>query len=159
MISAFQGIVGGFAWIMLVSFAHNFLLGGPLGEEIGWRGFLLPQLLKRHSPLAASLILGVVWALWHLPIDLYAGYLLEGPAAVLVRIICVLPLTILFTWFYLQSKGNLLVAMLLHTSINILSDPGFSQYDVSMVLFVIFMAVAALIVSAFSRVFRSGSWR
>lgn len=156
-VSTFQGKVGGFAWILLVSFAHNLLLGGSLGEEIGWRGFLLPQLLKRNSPLAASLILGVVWSLWHLPIDLYAGYLLEGPAAILIRIISVLPLAILFTWFYLQSNRSLLVALFLHTSINILPDLGFSQYDVSVILFVIFTAIAALIVSAFTRVFRSGS--
>jgi membrane protease YdiL (CAAX protease family) len=152
-----QGNVGGFAWILLVSFAHNLLLGGSLGEEIGWRGFLLPRLLRRNSPLAASLILGVVWALWHLPVDLYAGYLLEGPAAILIRTITLLPVAILFTWFYLQSTGNLLVALFLHTSINILPVLGFSQYDVSTILFVIFTAIAAFIVSAFSRVFRSGS--
>jgi membrane protease YdiL (CAAX protease family) len=152
-ISTFQGDVGRFARIPLVSFAHNLLLGGPLGEEIGWRGFLLPQLLKRKSPLAASLVLGVVLALWHLPIDLYAGYLLEGPAAILIRTVSGLPLAILFTWFYLQSDGNLLVALFLHTSINTLSDVGFSQYDVSMILFFIFLAIAALIVSC-SRPFR-----
>jgi membrane protease YdiL (CAAX protease family) len=156
-ISGMQGNVGGFAWILLVSFAHNLLLGGSLGEEIGWRGFLLPRLLRRNSPLAASLILGVVWALWHLPVDLYAGYLLEGPAAILIRTITLLPVAILFTWFYLQSTGNLLVALFLHTSINILPVLGFSQYDVSTILFVIFTAIAAFIVSAFSRVFRSGS--
>jgi membrane protease YdiL (CAAX protease family) len=156
-VSTLEGNVGGFVWILLVSFAHNLLLGGPLGEEVGWRGFLLPQLLKRYSPLTASLILGVVWALWHLPIDLYAGYLLEGPAAILIRIIAVLPVTILFTWFYLQSNGNLLVALFLHTSINITPDLGFSQHDVSLIVFVFFAGIAALIVSTFSRVFRSGS--
>jgi len=152
-ISTLQGNLGGFAWILLVSFAHNLLLGGPLGEEIGWRGFLLPQLLKRYRPLTASLILGVVWALWHLPIDLYAGYLLEGPAAILIRIITVVPLAILFTWFYLKSNGNLLVALFLHTSINITPDLGFSRYDVSLIVFVFFAGIAALIVSVFSRVF------
>jgi membrane protease YdiL (CAAX protease family) len=156
-VSTLQANVGGFVWILLVSFAHNLLLGGPLGEEVGWRGFLLPQLLRRHRPLTASLILGVVWALWHLPIDLYAGHLLEGSTAVVIRIITAVPLTILFTWFYLQSEGNLLVALFLHTSINITPDLGFSQYDVSTVVFFFFAAIAALIVSAFSRVFQGGS--
>jgi membrane protease YdiL (CAAX protease family) len=100
-ISAFRSGTIGFAWIVLVAFAHNLLLGGPLGEEIGWRGFLLPKLLKRNGPLVASLILGVVWGLWHLPIDLTAGFLLKGPGAVLVRIVWTLPMAILFTWFYI----------------------------------------------------------
>jgi membrane protease YdiL (CAAX protease family) len=156
-ISTLQGNVPGFAWILVVSFAHNLLLGGPLGEEIGWRGFLLPQLLKGYRPLTASLILGLVWALWHTPIDLYSGYLLGGPAAVLIRILTVIPLTILFTWFYLRSKGNLLVALFLHTSINITPDLGFSQHDESLIVFVLFAAIAALIVSVFSRVFQTGS--
>jgi membrane protease YdiL (CAAX protease family) len=155
-ILTFRNNAGGFAWVLLVSFAHNLLLGGPLGEEIGWRGFLLPQLLKGHSPLAASLMLGVVWALWHLPIDLYAGHSLEVAAAIFFRMISALSFTILFTWFYLH-KGNLLVALLLHTSINMLPDLGFSGYHVSMILFVVLTAVAAFIVSAFSPVFRSSS--
>ncbi len=156
-IDTMQGNIGGFLWIILVSFSHNLLLGGSLGEEVGWRGFLLPQLLRRNSPLTASLILGVVWALWHLPIDIYAGYLLEGFGAIVIRTTTLLPLSILFTWFYLKTDGNLLIALFLHTSINILSDPGFSHYDVSTILYVIFIGIAAFIVSMFSQVFRKNS--
>lgn len=152
-ITTLQNGAGGFAWILLVSFAHNFLLGGSLGEEIGWRGFLLPQLLKRNNPLVASLILGIIWAFWHLPIDLSAGNSLEVFNAIIFRIIVALSLSILFTWFYLH-KGNLLVAMFLHTSINMLPDLGFSKYEVSLILLVIFCSVAALMISAFSPVFR-----
>jgi membrane protease YdiL (CAAX protease family) len=106
-ISAMKGGVLGSTWIILVCFAHNLLLGGSLGEEIGWRGFLLPELLRRMNPLAASLVLGVVWGLWHLPIDLYAGFAVKGPGAILTRIIYSIPLAVLFTWFYLHSKGSL----------------------------------------------------
>lgn len=157
--SAFQGGPGELAWLLPVSFAHNLLLGGSLGEEIGWRGFLLPRLLKRHSALAASLILGLGWALWHAPVDVYGGFVFEGPAAVLARVIWTLPVAILFTWFYLQSKGSLLVALLLHTSINVPADLGPSHYEAAMVLFSVFVAVAAVIVSASSQVFRSSSSR
>jgi len=156
-ISAFRNGTLGFAWIVLVSFAHNVLLGGPLGEEIGWRGFLLPELLKRNGPLVASLTLGVVWGLWHLPIDLYAGFLVKGPGAVVVRIIWTLPVAILFTWFYLRSKGSLLVALLLHASINVPSDFGFSKYESSLIVFFILMTIAALIVSVSSPAFRGRS--
>jgi len=153
-ISAFKGNFGSFGWIVLVCFAHNFLLGGSLGEELGWRGFLLPELLKRTGPLIASLILGVVWALWHLPADLSAGFFLRGPGAVLVRIIWTLPIAILFTWFYLKTNGNLLVALFLHTSLNILSDLGFSRYEYSLLFFFILTAVLAFVVSVSSPVFR-----
>ncbi len=104
--------------------------------------------------MAASLLLGVVWGLWHLPIDLTAGYLLEGPAAILIRMLTVLPLSILFTWFYLRTGGNLLIALLLHTSGNILPDFGFSQFEGAAVLLVLFIAILALVVSGSSRVFQ-----
>ena len=46
---------------------------GPLGEELGWRGFALPRLLERWSALSASLILGLIWGLWHLPAFFFSG--------------------------------------------------------------------------------------
>jgi membrane protease YdiL (CAAX protease family) len=158
-ISTFQGGATRFGWIALVSVANNFLLGGSLGEELGWRGFLLPELLKRHRPLMASLILGIIWGLWHLPIDIYAGYGLEGLAAIPVRVMTAIALSILFTWFYLQSKGSLLVAMLLHTAANFYPDLGFSGYDLSIAVLVLFIGIAALIVSVSSQVFRRGVQR
>lgn len=147
---------GGFAVILLGAFAHNLLLGGPLGEEIGWRGFLLPKLLQGNSPLAASLKLGVLWALWHLPIDLSAGTSGEVAAAILFRIISALSFSVLFTWFYLH-KGNLLAFLILHTVINMLPDLGFSRYESSILLFVVFCAITAMIISASSAVFRHTS--
>jgi membrane protease YdiL (CAAX protease family) len=153
--SALRGGVLESAWIILVGFAHNLLLGGSLGEEIGWRGFLLPELLRRMNPIAASITLGVVWGLWHLPVDLYAGFVAAGPMAVLVRIIYTLPLTILFTWFYLRAKGSLLVAMLLHTSLNVMGDLGLSGFENAAMVFFVLMATAASIVSVSSPVFRT----
>jgi len=155
-VSTYQGSVAGFAWIVVVVFSHNFLLGGSLGEEVGWRGFLLPELLRRHPPLTASLYLAVIWGLWHLPIDLYAGILVKGPVAVLMRIVWMIPIAVLFTWFYVKSRGNLLVALCLHTSINILPDLGFSEYERSIFVMFLLMSAAAIIVAAKSRVFREG---
>jgi len=120
----------------------------------GWRGFLLPQLLRRYGPFVASLLLAVVWALWHLPIDIRSGFLVTGPGAVLIRIIWTIPVTIIFTWFYIRSGGNLLVALFLHTSINILSDLGFSQYERTALFLFVLLAIAAILISAASTTFR-----
>jgi membrane protease YdiL (CAAX protease family) len=145
------------AWVLLVCFGHNLLLGGSLGEEFAWRGFLLPALLRERSPLGASLVLAVVSGLWHLPIDLYAGFGVTSAGAVLVRILFLIPVSILFTWFYLRSKGSVLVAMLLHTSVNVMSDLGLSDYDAAAIVFGLLAGVAAWVVSAFSPVFRRGA--
>jgi len=144
----------GSAWILLVCFAHNLLLGGSLGEELGWRGFLLPALLRDRSPLSASIVLAIVGGLWHLPIDLYAGFGVTGLGAILVRIVFLVPVSILFTWFYLRSNGSLLIAILLHTSVNVMSDLGLSSYSAAAIVFGFAAGVASVVLSAFSPVFR-----
>jgi membrane protease YdiL (CAAX protease family) len=143
-----HGGAAGLSRIVAVSFAMNLLFGGSLGEEIGWRGFLLPRLLRRHTPITASLILGVVWALWHAPIDLTSGLFGQGPVAIFARLVTTLPLAILFTWLYLKGNGSLLVPILLHTSINILSDLGFSHIERAMVTYFGLLALFAVIVCA-----------
>jgi membrane protease YdiL (CAAX protease family) len=103
---------------VIALFAIDLLYGGPLGEEPGWRGFALPHLQKRHSPLEASVILGFLWALWHAPLDISHGFVLPGFGGVIVRLIWTIPLTFLFTFFYNRTRGSVLVAILLHTSVN-----------------------------------------
>jgi uncharacterized protein len=90
------------------------LLINPLGgawEEPGWRGYALPLLLRRHSALVASAVLGVIWALWHLP--LFLTGLVPWPDAALV-----FALSFVFTAVYLRTAGSVLIAFLLHASIN-----------------------------------------
>jgi membrane protease YdiL (CAAX protease family) len=70
-LASFQGLAGLAPLPMLGLFVHIFFLGGPLGEEPGWRGFALPRLQRLYGPLVGSLILGPIWAFWHLP---YSGF-------------------------------------------------------------------------------------
>lgn len=97
------------------------LFSGGGMEEIGWRGFALPRLQKIYSPLVASLLLGVVWALWHLPLYFNGQYTADsnsGPAAlmgILFRFEWSLPISIIFTWVYNRARGSLLVMILFHT--------------------------------------------
>ena len=63
------GALGGPSYVLsyIALFVLVFILGGLLLEEPGWRGFVLPRLERLHGPLVGTLILGVLWALWHLP--------------------------------------------------------------------------------------------
>ena len=64
-------------WSVLFSLAvynYSTLLGGPLGEEPGWRGYALPRLERAFGPVRASLVLGLLWTGWHLPLFLYPGW-------------------------------------------------------------------------------------
>lgn len=138
------------ALVLLWSF--NLVFGGSLGEEIGWRGFALERLLERMSPVRASALLAVFWALWHAPIDVTFGFGLPGVGAVVVRLIWTLPATMLFTWFFLRSGSSLLAPLALHTSINVLPGLGFSQFEPAMaLLFVAVLVVGFAAAVALSR--------
>ncbi len=84
------------------------------GEELGWRGFVLPRLQAKHGALTSSLIVGVIWALWHIPLLLAPGN--TSPVAFfLVKIIAD---SVLYTWLYNSTRGSLLLATLFHASGN-----------------------------------------
>ncbi|HKV73484.1 MAG TPA: type II CAAX endopeptidase family protein [Gemmatimonadales bacterium] len=91
------------------------LLGGPLNEEPGWRGYALPRCQERFGPLGGSLFLGGVWALWHVPLFLLAGYLTVPVWAFMLLVVC---LSVLMTWVYNISNGSLIPAVLMHAVFN-----------------------------------------
>jgi uncharacterized protein len=112
-------------------FLQQTLVGSSMGEELAWRGFLLPRLQARHSALAASVVVGILWGLWHVPQFLMADNQLAETSFgwFLLEIIAN---AVLFTWVYNNTRGSLLLALLFHTSINItylfLSAPEVSPW-------------------------------
>lgn len=122
---------------------------GPLQEELGWRGFALPRLLDRWSSRRASLVLGVAWACWHLPLyAIDAGGQERAPLAAFL--ISVVAMSVLYTWFWAATSGSLLIALLLHSATNtaavvLLKDArsDFGPVIVATVLTVVLAAVAA----------------
>jgi membrane protease YdiL (CAAX protease family) len=92
----------------------------PFGEEVGWRGFALPRLSKSAGPLAASVILGGLWTLWHVPMLTLQGV---RPALYLVFVPFMVAGSILFTWIYGHTRGSLLLAVLTHVGAH-LNNPG-----------------------------------
>ncbi len=98
-------------------FSYLFFFGGPLNEEIGWRGFATPRLQEKYSPLITGLIIGVIWSVWHTPLH-FNGFYAGGLQGFLLRFIYNIPFGIIFTWYYNKSQANLLGAIILHFSIN-----------------------------------------
>jgi len=87
------------------------------GEEIGWRGYLLPRLTMRVGLPVASLIVGVVWACWHLPLFFVAGADTSGqPFA--PYLLSVTALSVAMAWLYWRTDGSLLLTMLMHAAVN-----------------------------------------
>jgi uncharacterized protein len=111
-------------WIRIV------FLGGPLGEEIGWRGFALPRMQAQRSAFSASLMLGLIWGLWHIPLymvpgtgqaETIAGSGGSGAAPALIGafVVWTMGLSVLFTWLYNVTRGSLIVVILFHASVNL----------------------------------------
>jgi membrane protease YdiL (CAAX protease family) len=99
------------------------LLTWGMGEEVGWRGFALPRLQRDRSALSATIILGVIHALWHLPAFFYKdAYKAMGLAAGLpMLVISVVAAAILFTWIYNSTRGSLLMVTVFHALFDWLS--------------------------------------
>lgn len=99
-----------------------FILGfDGLGEELGWRGFALPNLLERYSPLLSSLILGALWAVWHFPYALTEGTFLSD-VPLHWFFINLLALSIIYTWIFINTNGSLLLPLLFHAAGNTTSN-------------------------------------
>ena len=103
---------------VVVSFLFSIFPGSAVGEELGWRGFALPRLQARHSALAASLIVGAAWGIYHLPL-----FLLGSPTRPLALFLpfaigCVI-MSIFYTWMYNGTGGSLLIVVLLHATTNL----------------------------------------
>jgi uncharacterized protein len=109
-------LAGNLAWLPVLILVSALTDG--LGEELGWRGFALPRLLSRWPPLTASLLLGLVWATWHLPLLWTEGRTLDGHPAWLL-FLDLGAKSIIFTWVFLRTRGSVLIAVLLHAANNV----------------------------------------
>jgi len=102
-----------------IIYLSNVFIGGPIAEEFGWRGFALPKLQARMGAVGASLVIGVVWGLWHLPFFIFP----EGGAVIgHIPLVWYLPLvtgwSVLFVWIYNNTRGSVLLMILFHAAIN-----------------------------------------
>jgi membrane protease YdiL (CAAX protease family) len=91
------------------------------GEEIGWRGYALPRLATHLGLGGASVCLGVIWALWHLPLFFLPGSGSDGQSFP-IYLLHVTALSVAMSWLYWKTEGSLLLVMLMHASVNNTSD-------------------------------------
>jgi len=125
------------------------LLLGSFGEEPGWRGFALPRLQERHSPMKATLILTFAWWLWHLPtywtlpLAIDARLQFGFAAAFGIQFVVLLALGTLCAWVYNGSRGSILMPVLLHASWNFWAG-AFGQ-EASMLLMPLFLLAAIVV--------------
>lgn len=103
---------------LIVIFFVFAVIDGPLGEEIGWRGFLLPRLLEWMRPLAASLLIGAVWFLWHLPLYAAQGDRIMDVSFLWLYLLLNVAYAVLHTWLFLRSNGSAWLAVFFHTAGN-----------------------------------------
>jgi membrane protease YdiL (CAAX protease family) len=145
----------------LIVYVLTLVAGGPLAEEPGWRGFALPRLQRRSGPLVGTLLLGALWGLWHLPLFLFVpGYNGAGSGFLgilipfLAFVIVCGAYTVVYTWVFNNTQGSVLLAILLHTSLNtapaLLPElfPSLARtplFGVSVLL--LWVAVAALLIT------------
>ena len=91
------------------------------GEEVGWRGYALPRLAARVGLGPASIILGIIWAAWHLPLFFIPAGDTLGQSFPLYML-QVIPVSVTMAWLYWRTNGSLLLVMLLHAAINNTKD-------------------------------------
>jgi membrane protease YdiL (CAAX protease family) len=103
---------------MLLPLAISVLFLGPFPEEFGWRGYVLDRLQERWSALKSSLILGVIWAIWHLPLFFIKGTYQYDQGAWTVWfwtfMIGIIPLTVVMTWIFNNTNRSTLAIILFH---------------------------------------------
>ena len=109
---------------VLPPFSPNFLavvfllVAGPLSEEMGWRGYAFPRLQARYGAMPASILVGTLWAVWHLPGFIWPSVLYNVPIPFTWFLLLVIAWSILFTWLYNNTNGSLLLAFLFHLGID-----------------------------------------
>ena len=135
------------SWGMFFYYFFKNLLSGPLGEELGWRGFAQVELQKKHSPLTASMIIGFWWGLWHLPVWFTTGFkgidLFKYSLFFMVSIVAT---SIIMAAFYNLNR-NLIIPIIIHQLFNFfIGILNGNLIDLIMYNAILYLVVAFLIV-------------
>jgi membrane protease YdiL (CAAX protease family) len=101
-----------------ISFVWIFFLGGPLQEEFGWRGYATERLQAKYNALVTSIIIGVLWAAWHLPLFLSPRQEAYYNRPIWGIFVADVLITVLLTWVFNNTRKSIFATMLFHASWN-----------------------------------------
>ncbi|MDQ3098947.1 MAG: CPBP family intramembrane metalloprotease [bacterium] len=114
------------------------------GEQVGWRGFVLPELIKNgFNAVYASTVIGILWALWHLPLFWYpsSGFYTMSSATILGWFMSLMLSSYLLTWIFNSSKKSLATVAIFHGTIDIVVTSRASEGDIVMIVSVLLMTL------------------
>lgn len=133
---------------LVVGAVFIFFLGGPLQEEFGWRGLLLDRLQARFSPLWASILTGLAWGLWHLPLFFMPRQEMYYQRPLWGLLLSTVLVSIIMTGVYNRTRRSIFMALLLHTSFNWshYAFPSLESDTASLILFGLMGLAAAIFI-------------
>lgn len=131
-----------------IFFLLTTFLGGPIAEELGWRGFAQEKLQHKYGVIPASLIIGCFWILWHLPLMIFLPQGI-GHMPIIAYVIVMMNMSVLFGWLYNKTRGSILLAVLFHAGMNfenaILGDENLKD-KYTLIIFIILLTVLNLFI-------------
>jgi uncharacterized protein len=137
--------------LMIIPSVIFILFFGPVPEELGWRGYALDPLQARFSAIFSSLILGIIWAVWHLPIFFIEGSyqynLGVGTLSFCIFMVSIVPQTMVITWIYNNTNRSTTSAILFHFMINLVGELFELTEAADIYQFILWFAMAILVVA------------
>jgi membrane protease YdiL (CAAX protease family) len=113
---------------------------GSLGEEVGWMGYAFEPMQDKWNAFKAALVLGLIWALWHIPLYIF---LIADPVLIAAQVLSVIAMRFLLVWLFNNTGKSVFVTILFHTVYNV----TISVLPVNLVISSLFLLVTALIVT------------
>lgn len=130
-----------------IAFVYILLLGGPLQEEFGWRGYALEHLQQKWNAVTSSLVVGLAWGAWHLPLFFMPRQELYYQRPVWGLLLSTTLVAFLFTWLYNNTRGSIMAALLFHTMFNLSHYlfPTLGSDRASLYLFILLFVCVAVV--------------
>ncbi|MGM0366466.1 MAG: CPBP family intramembrane glutamic endopeptidase [Actinomycetota bacterium] len=104
-------------WLIIPLFFVSFFALGAIQEEFGWRGYALDLMQRKWNALLSSLMLGIIWAIWHLPLFFIQGTM-QSKVPFYIFLLSTLGVTVIYTWLYNNTGRSILIVLLFHAMHN-----------------------------------------